>query len=713
MKTDLGPDRPFPGLRPYNALEHEWFFGREEQTLGLYRLLDRGRLITVVGSSGSGKSSLVRAGLLPLLAKETGAAGTPRWGAWEMRPGNEPLQRLTDALAGEGPTDVEDVAAFEHGGRRQSLGFLLRQSSFGLLDALKVADGTDGAIPLLLVDQFEELFRFADLPGTEVEKSARRQEAAAFVQLLLEATRAADSRLRVIATLRSDYFGDCARFHGLPEAVTGSQYLVPSLTRDQREQTIRGPICKAGGTITDELVERLLADSAEELDQLPVLQHALMRTWHQSATPRHLTWTDYRNVGGLSAAISQHADSLLMEPDLRGRLVAVEQVFRALAELDRFGRAIRRPLPFRQLVNETGVSENDVRAVTSRFRCDDCSFLVPPLVDDQELDDTDVVDIAHEALIRRWTKMTHDANGLRRGWLADEVADGRRYVALAEIARGSTANRPALLPLEQVEERLSWWASRPRTAAWAERYGGNFGTVERLLADSARALEQNRLEKEQTAIREAAEAARAAAEREIRTARRAILTRTQAVAFLGAFVLAMAMNFGFVYETAPFSSPLLIVVCAVTTFIFILSLRGDRPSGWRLSLDQTVVAFFVLDLAALAYLIYFSGGLSNSPFTVFLLLLPMNGVLLEEPARRVRWYFGVVFFVAMALAVEGATGDRAVPVFVRWQMMVAQILVLLIAFFTAVLGYRNRTESRATAERPGRASGIGSGTGAT
>jgi len=695
VKTDLGPDRPFPGLRPYNALEHEWFFGREEQILGLYRLLDRGRLITVVGSSGSGKSSLVRAGLLPELSTETGAAGTPRWRTWEMRPGNEPLQRLTGALAGEAPIDAEDVAAFEHGGRRQSLGFLLRQSSFGLLDALKVADVPDGAIPLLLVDQFEELFRFADLPGTEVEKSARRQEAAAFVQLLLEATRAAESRVRVIVTLRSDYFGDCARFHGLPEAVTASQYLVPSLTRDQREETIRGPISKAGGTVTDELVERLLADSAEELDQLPVLQHALMRTWHQSAASRHLTWTDYQKVGGVSAAISQHADALLLEPDLRGRSVAVEQVFRALAELDRFGRAIRRPLPFRQLVNETGVSEDDVRTVTYRFRCDDCSFLVPPVVDDKQLEDTDVIDIAHEALIRRWTKMTHDANGLRTGWLADEVADGRRYAALAEIARGSNANRAALLPLEQVEERLSWWASRPRTSAWAERYGGGFETVEKLLADSAQALRQDRHEKEQTARRKAAEDARATADLEIRLARREILTWTQAIAFLGAFLLAMAMNIGFVYKAAPFSFPLLAVVCAVTIGIFFLSLRGDQSSGWRLSLNQTVVAYFVLDLSALAYLIYFSGGLSHSPFTVFLLLLPMNSVLLEEPARRVRWYFGVVFVVAMALAVEGAMRERAVPEFVPGQMMVAQILVLLIAFFTAVLGYRDRTEPRA------------------
>ena len=82
--------------------------------------------------------------------------------------------------------------------------------------------------------------------------------------------------------MRSDYLGDCARFHGLPEAVTGSQFLVPSLTRDQREEAIRGPIRKASGRIADDLVERLLNDSSEEQDQLPVLQHALSRTWQHA-----------------------------------------------------------------------------------------------------------------------------------------------------------------------------------------------------------------------------------------------------------------------------------------------------------------------------------------------------------------------------------------------------------------------------------------------
>jgi conflict system STAND superfamily ATPase len=691
VSTDLGPDRPFPGLRPYEARDHHWFFGREDQCLSLYRLLDRGRLVAVVGSSGSGKSSMVKAGLLPVLEGET-TGGRPRWRCWEMRPGDTPLGRLADTLAGHCASGGDESAAFVQGGRRQRLGFLLRSSSFGLLDTLGEVGLADGTTPLLLVDQFEELFRFADLPGTEVERSVRRQEAAAFVQLLLEATRAASSRLRVVLTLRSDYLGDCSRFHGLPEAVTASQFLVPSLTRDQREQVIRRPIEKAEGTITDELVERLLSDSTEELDQLPVLQHALMRTWNESRG--RLRGEDYERVGGVAAAISLHADSLLEEAGLRPLGLAVEQVFRALAELDRYGRAIRRPLPFRQLVEEAGVEEASVRMVADRFRSDDCAFLVPPLVEGQPLVDADIVDIAHEALIRRWSRMTQEVNGLRTGWLGDEVADGRTYVALAETARGSAPGNPALLPLDQVEERRSWWARRPRTAAWSDRYGGRLETVQKLLADSAHALEVRRLMNEEEAAREAAAARRHRLEGEARIARREVLTRTQAMAFVGVSLMAMAMNLGFVYRTPPFSWPVLLMVCAVTIGIYWFSPGAVASGRFRLSLDQTVVAYYTIDLAALAYLIHRSGGLSFSAFTVFLLLLPMNAVLLEESVTRVRRYFAVVLLVAIGLAawppkVEALPQDPKPR-----EMLAAQILVLIIAFGTALSGYRPQDRQR-------------------
>jgi tetratricopeptide (TPR) repeat protein len=513
----LSADHPFPGLRPYAFEDSPFYFGREDQIFSLYRLLDRSRFIAVVGSSGSGKSSLVRAGLLPLLDAETKNAGGRPWRWVEMRPGDTPLKRLAAALTSLLPEAGDDVGRAVNAARRERIDFALRQSSFGLVEALDKIEGLGEHSFVLVVDQFEELFRYAApptshraAPGAEV---LWREDAAHFVQLLLEVSRNRTRAVQVVITMRSDFIGDCARFHGLPEAVSATQFLVPSLTRDQREEVIRRPIEKAGATIDPTLVERLLNDSGDDLDQLPVVQHCLMRLWDRAgadakastsagsdagdaqAQPphtRHLTLEHYRAIGGIAGALTQHAEEVLAT--LAGSELAVEQVFRALAEIDREGRAIRRAVPYAQLVAETGIPEDPSRKVVDRLRAEDCSFLVPPRSAVPELEPDTRIDVGHEALLRRWERLSGDAviaNGpaesRQTGWLRTEDADGRLYRGLLAFADSGNSGGTTL-PLEQVEPRWKWWTSSPRTEAWAERYGGGFARVKGLFESSLAAL---------------------------------------------------------------------------------------------------------------------------------------------------------------------------------------------------------------------------------
>ena len=493
-------EHPFPGLRPFAYQDHDYFFGRSDQTFALYRLIDRSRFVAVVGSSGSGKSSLVRAGLLPLLDMETRETGGRNWLWREMRPGDAPLERLTALIASLSSDDDPVVAS----GRRERIAAQLQRSSFGISEALTETKGVTEKTLVLVVDQFEELFRYATAGSTRANPIAddarARDEATQFVQLLLEASRAPLLKINVMLTMRSDFIGDCARFHGLPEAVCAAQFLVPSLTRDQLDEVIRLPVEKAGATIDSELVERLLNDCGTEMDQLPVLQHCLLRLWEeagkaQAASPslvpsggeasgavarpgRHLSLAHYRNIGEFSDALSRHADEILKDlgPKL---LLAVTQVFSALSELDKEGRAIRRAVRFSRLVEETGVDEASVRQVLDRFRAEDCSFLIPPHFEVKEIDARTRIDVGHEALLRRWEKVS--GHGVELGWLRAEQQAGERYRGLLAMADGG-----ATLPAHLVDERLAWWKARPRTAAWAERYGGGFDRVERLLQTSQR-----------------------------------------------------------------------------------------------------------------------------------------------------------------------------------------------------------------------------------
>ena len=499
-ESALCAERPFPGLRPFGYTDRDYFFGRERQVFALYRLVEHGRFIAVIGSSGSGKSSLVLAGLRRLLADETADPGGPNWACVEMRPGAAPLSRLANALA-RLSGDVGDEASR----RRDRIEYRLRQSSFSLEEALAEAGGLKERSLLLIIDQFEELFRFglAGLGSRRggVEDTRAREEATQFVQILLDADRRRIQNVRVLITMRSDFIGDCAYFHGLSEAVSATQYLVPNLTRGQLEDAICKPIRKAGGSIEPELVERLINDCGDELDQLPVLQHCLMRLWDRAggtaAEPcaRRLTRQTYDDIGRMADALSRHADEILAQ--CAGKELAVEQAFRALSELDREGRAIRRGLRFDKLIAETGVAESDLRAVLDRFRAPNCSFLLPSLSATPTLAGEERIDIGHEALLRRWKAIAGTTQKVDAktghpvaGWLGEEQIDGQRYRTLVSLLDDAAGGEQATL--NDPDRTKAWWESLPRTAAWADRYGGRFEAVKKLIDDSIAAKQRAR-----------------------------------------------------------------------------------------------------------------------------------------------------------------------------------------------------------------------------
>jgi tetratricopeptide (TPR) repeat protein len=502
---------PFPGLRPFSKRDHDYFFGRETQKYALYLLLTRNHFISVVGSSGSGKSSIVRAGLLPMLEDENAGTAGKVWQYTTMRPGRDPIERLARALAKASMEETDPL----FGARRDRLAAVLRASRDGISEALAQTAPEATAQFVLVVDQFEELFRYlsAGAQANRIETAKRREEATNFVQLLLAATRSYDSRIRVLITMRSDFIGDCANFHGLPEVVSAAQFLVPSLSRDQREEAIREPIKRSGATIESELVERLLNDSNEELDQLPVLQHCLARLWMRAGSSeavgaasaatdslpvRHLTELDYKNIGGLAGALSGHADEIL--DSLPGKERTVEHIFRALTEIDKDGRATRRPRELAQLIAEAGGDRNEVCAVLDEFRADDCSFIVPPLslAPTAELPDGTVIDVGHEALLRRWKRVSGDpeATGERAdkrdiGWLRKEQKDGERYQFLRSCIDSESPNE-ARLSDDQVKRYWAWWDSSKPNPAWAARYGGRFEEVDRLIKESDSARRRSR-----------------------------------------------------------------------------------------------------------------------------------------------------------------------------------------------------------------------------
>jgi WD40 repeat protein len=500
-------DWPFIGLRPFEHEDHEFFFGRDRELDVLQPQVTKNCFVAIVGGSGSGKSSLIRAGLQPRLAKA--------WSWIEMRPGDAPLRNLASALAGLTGKGGDLSAAWADRFER-----VLAKSSFGISEALAWIPAIQKRKVkhvLLLIDQFEELFRFANLraPGNpDAVNSERRDEATAFVRLLLTATRSSQVPIHVVVTMRSDFIGDCASFHDLPEAVSGCQFLVPGMTRDQREDVIRRPVRLALGEIDPDLVQRVLNDTNEEIDQLPILQHAMMKCWERASKQNnrgkfhrpHLTSDDYKTVGGVEKALSLHANAILEkitadDPSLR---LVTKRIFQALTETDAEGRSIRRPQRFRDLIQYVQAPDaksidpaaaNATRTVVIRFASPDCSFLriIPPAETDEhvvyakpvvndgsDIDDDAIIDIGHEALIRRWDKLMGDG---KENWMHEEQDDAERCRDLLRYAQ-----RGAVIPPEDLRPLEEWWATRRPNAFWAKRYTrhkeDNFNKVEDILKRS-------------------------------------------------------------------------------------------------------------------------------------------------------------------------------------------------------------------------------------
>jgi energy-coupling factor transporter ATP-binding protein EcfA2 len=500
---------PFPGLRPFDFDESHLFFGRDGQSEQLIAKLARTRFLAVVGTSGSGKSSLVRAGFLPALQGGFMSSAGSSWRVATLRPGNDPIGNLAQAL------NEPDVFGSEFQENRAIQTAIaestLRRGSLGLVDTARQAVMSENENLLVVVDQFEEIFRFARV----TEGQQYGNEAAAFIKLLLEAAGQRDVAIYVVLTMRSDYLGDCSQFWGLPEAINESQYLIPRLTRDQLREAITGPVAVGGGEIRPRLVNRLLNDVGDNQDQLPVLQHLLMRAWAE--------WTDQKltvsvkegdqivtrshkevhegnaidlccadAVGGMAEALSRHADEAYSDlPNDHHRDVA-EKLFKALTEKGADNREIRRPITLGEICAVTEADKSEVSTVVETFRRPGRSFLMPPA--SVALGPESLIDISHESLIRGWMRL--------KDWVDEEARSARIYRRLAETAVLYKEGNAGLWRDPDLQIALAWREQSKPNEIWAKRYHPEFVAAQAFLDESLKArnaqavLDESRRKKE-------------------------------------------------------------------------------------------------------------------------------------------------------------------------------------------------------------------------
>jgi uncharacterized RDD family membrane protein YckC/energy-coupling factor transporter ATP-binding protein EcfA2 len=488
---------PFPGLRPFREDEERFFFGRESQVDAMVNKLSATRFLAVVGTSGSGKSSLVNCGLRPALHRGLMASAGPVWRMAQFRPGVNPIRSLAGALAAEGVLYSgykEDVPIEE------IVETYLQGSRKGVVETFRKARLPEETNLLVVVDQFEELFRYRKLETPDgKDQYSISENAIAFVNLLVEASAEPDCRIHVVITMRSDFLGECAQFYGLPEAINEGQYLVPRMTRDERRASIAGPVSVGGAEINPVLLTRLVNDVGDNPDQLSILQHALNRTWacwEFHGAEGELELKHYTEIGTMAEALNQHANEAFELLETPQRTKICEKLFKALTDLGTDPRGIRRPLKLATLseIGGTG-SEEEVKAVIEVFREPSRSFLMPPVP--EPLEPEKVIDISHESLMRVWERL--------RRWAEDEANSARRYRRLAETAALEKMGKAGLWGDPELQLALDWKEEQAPTPAWANLYGGDFESatifLERSRSERDHELAQVKFERRWSRIR--------------------------------------------------------------------------------------------------------------------------------------------------------------------------------------------------------------------
>ncbi len=355
---------PYKGLAAFQPEDSDYFFGREDLVEELVTRLQQSRILVLGGSSGSGKSSVLRAGLLPAIAANA-ISGSENWRVCVFTPGRDPMTDLYFQLIGDNSHLTAQVSLND---------FIAYPSA-----ARRLATANEGEL-LICIDQFEELFTLV--------KQERRSK---FIEALSAMTDPADSRVRIVLTIRADFYASCAEIPWLADRISENQFLVGPMTRPELRRAISEPAHAAGLHMDRSLIDAIVDEAGREAGSLPLVAHSLYETWSRRKGAV-MSLDGYRQSGGVTGAISQTAETLFTDVFDKVQQEATRRLFLRLVTPGEGTPDTRRLLPIDEIERDSDpdTTRRVVEALT------DARLLT--------LDDKNV-QIAHEALLRTWPRL--------------------------------------------------------------------------------------------------------------------------------------------------------------------------------------------------------------------------------------------------------------------------------------------------------------------
>ncbi|MBF2026921.1 MAG: caspase family protein [Oscillatoriales cyanobacterium C42_A2020_001] len=399
---------PYKGLEPFDwqGDDPKYFYGRRALTDSLLDKVRTGNFLAVVGASGSGKSSVVRAGLMYELKQGERLAGSQNWLVYSCRPGKEPLRSLARIFVE--PDTVELVA-------ERSLHLLQQLEKDGAAYLVEMIAALPTSRVVLVIDQFEECF-------TLCNNHLERQQ---FFQCLLSTVERSAGKLCVILAMRADFLNKCFNYAGLAKKIEENLAIVRPLEARELQAVIVQPAKQLGVEVQPELVTQMITDVETSPGSLPLLQYTLKQLWEQR-TVNLLTIAAYNRLGGIRRTLQEHADQVYASLETQERKAIARHIFLELTQLGEGTEDTRRQVTKQELMTDgDGRSLSSIEEVL-RILSDARLIVTSELTEkSQNSNHIEVVDIVHETLIRHWNRL--------RQWIADSrvVLQQKRMIEAA------------------------------------------------------------------------------------------------------------------------------------------------------------------------------------------------------------------------------------------------------------------------------------------
>ncbi|MEH1986659.1 nSTAND1 domain-containing NTPase [Nostoc sp.] len=442
-ETTIGLDLgvcPYMGLSAFLEEDSQYFYGREALTQQLIHQLRDRSFLAVIGASGSGKSSIVQAGVITQLRLGKQIPSSEQWWIRSIRPGANPLEALARRLGGAG--EQGSRGAGEQGENYSSSSHLLLEGIFhqGVEGFVYWIRNQPHRVVVLVVDQFEELFTLAPIPDREL-----------FLELLLGAVQYAGDRFKLIITLRADFIASCLEVPALAKALQDLSVLVPpKLSLDDYRRVILNPAQQVGLKVEPELVEVLLRELNHSPGDLPLLEFVLEQLWQYRVAGELTLQTYQEQLGGIQGALERSSQAVYESLDAQMRECA-KWIFLSLTQLGEGTEDTRRRVHKSELIVKkypAALVEKTLNALTA------AKLVVMNLEEDTNIAEGSkgdnktstlpsplspspiTVEVAHEILIRHWSTL--------RWWLEE--------------------NRDRLRKQRQIEQASQLWLQRSQQA---------------------------------------------------------------------------------------------------------------------------------------------------------------------------------------------------------------------------------------------------------